>query len=55
MGGAGLRGDVITTTATCKEIYEQDGKAFYVFESNSVNQEDQGTVRATWTDIVRGA
>ena len=48
-------GDVIITTATCKEIYEQDGKAFYVFESNSVNQEDQGTVRATWTDIVRGA
>ena len=48
-------GDVITTTATCKEIYEQDGKAFYVFESVSVNQEDQETVRATWTDIVRGA
>ena len=48
-------GDVITTTATCKEIYEQDGKAFYVFESVSVNQEDQETVRATWTVIVRGA
>ena len=48
-------GDVITTTATCKEIYEQDGKAFYVFESVSVNQENQETVRATWTDIVRGA
>ena len=48
-------GDVITTSATCKEIYEQDGKAFYVFESVSVNQEDQQTVRATWTDIVRGA
>src|ERR687896_433841 len=47
-------GDVITTTATCKEIYEQDGKAFYVFESVSTNQEGEETVRGTWTDIVRG-
>src|SRR3954465_6893444 len=28
-------GDVITTTATCKEIYEQNGRGFYVFESVS--------------------
>jgi hypothetical protein len=45
---------VITTTATCKEIYEEDGRAFYVFESVSTNQEGEETVRATWTDIVRG-
>jgi acyl dehydratase len=47
-------GDVITTTATCKEIYEQDGRGFYVFESLSTNQEGSETVRGTWTDIVRG-
>ena len=43
-----------TTTATCKEIYEQDGRGFYVFESVSTNQEGEETVRGTWTDIVRG-
>jgi acyl dehydratase len=48
-------GDVITTTARCKEIYEQDGRGFYVFESVSTNQVGEETVRATWTDIVRGA
>jgi acyl dehydratase len=46
-------GDVVTTTATCKEIYEQDGRGFYVFESVSANQDGQQTVRGTWTDIVR--
>ena len=47
-------GDVITTTARCKEIYEQDGRGFYVFESVSTNQEGEKTVRGIWTDIVRG-
>jgi acyl dehydratase len=47
-------GDLITTTATCKEIYEQDGRGFYVFQSVSTNQEGSETVRGTWTDIVRG-
>jgi acyl dehydratase len=47
-------GDVITTTATCTQIYEQDGKGFYVFESVSTNQDGAETVKATWTDIVRG-
>ncbi len=47
-------GDVITTTARCKEIYEQDDRGFYVFESVSTNQVGEETVRATWTDIVRG-
>jgi acyl dehydratase len=46
-------GDLITTVATCKEIYEKDGRGFYVFESTSTNQEGQQTVRGTWTDIVR--
>ena len=47
-------GDRITTTAKCKEIYERDGKGFYVFETVSTNQDGAETVRATWTNIVRG-
>jgi acyl dehydratase len=47
-------GDVITTRATCKEIYEKDGKGFYVFETVSTNQDGAEVVRATWTNIVRG-
>lgn len=47
-------GDVISTTATLKEIYEKDGKGFYVFESISTNQDGAQTVKGTWTNIVRG-
>lgn len=47
-------GDVITTAVTCKSIDERDGKAFYVFESVSTNQDEERTVKATWTNIVRG-
>jgi acyl dehydratase len=47
-------GDQITTTATLKDVYEQGGKGFYVFESVSLNQEGQEVVRGTWTNIVRG-
>ena len=47
-------GDEITTTATVTEIYEQDGKGFYVFASVSTNQDGDEVVRGTWTDIVRG-
>jgi acyl dehydratase len=47
-------GDLISTTATCKEIYEKDGKGFYVFETISENQDGKRTVRGTWTNIVRG-
>ena len=47
-------GDLITTTATCKEIREEDGRGFYVFESVSTNQEGEETVRGVCTDIVRG-
>jgi acyl dehydratase len=47
-------GDEITTEAAVKEIYEKDGKGFYVFESTSRNQDGQQTVRALWTNIVRG-
>ena len=47
-------GDEITTSAGCLEIYEKDGKGFYVFESTSVNQDGDQVVRGVWTNIVRG-
>ena len=47
-------GDRITTGATLKDVYERDGKAFYIFESVSTNQDGQEVVRGTWTNIVRG-
>ena len=47
-------GDEITTRASVREIYEQDGRGFYVFESVSTNQDGDEVVRATWTNIVRG-
>jgi acyl dehydratase len=46
-------GDVIETTAELKDLYEKDGKEFYVFESVSRNQDGQEVVRGTWTNIVR--
>ncbi len=47
-------GDEITTTVTCKSIDERGGNGFYVFDSVSENQDGAETVRATWTNIVRG-
>jgi acyl dehydratase len=47
-------GDEITTTAKCLSIEERDGKGFYVFETNSMNQDGAQVVRGTWTLIVRG-
>jgi len=47
-------GDVISTTPTCLEIYEKDGRGYYVFGSTSVNQDGDEVVRGVWTNIVRG-
>ena len=47
-------GDVISTTASCAEIYERDGKGFYVFETVSTNQDGNRVVKGMWTNIVRG-
>ena len=47
-------GDVIKTTPKCLEIYERDGKGFYVFESVSENQDGDTVATGTWTNIVRG-
>lgn len=49
-----VAGDTITTRASCAQIYEQDGKGFYVFETVSTNQDGDEVVRAKWTNIVRG-
>jgi acyl dehydratase len=46
-------GDAIETTPELKDLYEKDGKEFYVFESVSRNQDGRETARATWTNIVR--
>jgi acyl dehydratase len=47
-------GDAITTVPRCTEIYEKDGKGFYVFETISTNQDGDQVVKGTWTNIVRG-
>ena len=46
-------GDTVTTTTTVADLYERAGMEFYVFESVSLNQDGQETVRGTWTNIVR--
>ena len=53
-GEPACSGDEITTSAKCLSIEEKDGKGFYVFETNSVNQDGAQVVRGTWTLIVRG-
>ncbi len=53
-GEAVCAGDEITTETKVVEIYEKDGKGFYVFESVSSNQDGDEVVRGTWTNIVRG-
>ena len=47
-------GDTITSQAKLSEVYEKEGKGFFVFESVSRNQDGQETMKATWTNIVRG-
>jgi acyl dehydratase len=49
-----VAGDTITTQASVKDMYDKDGREFYVFESVSKNQDGAEVVRGTWTNIVRG-
>jgi acyl dehydratase len=49
-----VAGDEITTTVTVKDISPRDGMAFYVFESDSTNQDGEQVCVGTWTNIVRG-
>jgi acyl dehydratase len=47
-------GDTITTETSVEDISERGGMGFYVFRSQSRNQDGQEVVRGTWTNIVRG-
>ena len=49
-----VAGDTITTEVVLKEAFDKNGMMFYVWESNSRNQDGQQTVKGTWTNIVRG-
>jgi acyl dehydratase len=49
-----VAGDEITTSVTVKDISVRDGMAFYVFESESTNQDGEQVCLGTWTNIVRG-
>jgi acyl dehydratase len=49
-----VAGDEITTTVSVKSIEERAGNGFFVFESQSVNQDRATVCTGTWTNIVRG-
>lgn len=49
-----VAGDEIATTATVREISERGGMGFYVFETESRNQDDAVVCTGIWTNIVRG-
>ena len=53
-GEPACSGDEITTTAKCVSIDEKLGNGFYVFATESVNQDGAMASRGTWTNIVRG-
>jgi len=40
--------------ASVKDVSENDGRGYYVFESISTNQRGEQVCRGTWTNIVRG-
>jgi acyl dehydratase len=50
-----IAGEEIATRASVKDIYEHDGRGFYVFQTVSVNQRGETVCTGTWTDIVRSA
>jgi acyl dehydratase len=47
-------GDTITTKARLADVSDKNGMKFYVFESESTNQDGKTTVKGKWTNIVRG-
>ncbi len=53
-GEPACSGDEITTSAKCLSIEEKLGNGFYVFETESVNQDGLFVALGTWTNIVRG-
>jgi acyl dehydratase len=49
-----VAGDEISTTTTVTDISERGGLGFYVFETDSRNQNDEAVCIGIWTNIVRG-
>ncbi|MGK2877111.1 MAG: MaoC family dehydratase [Solirubrobacterales bacterium] len=49
-----VAGDRITTSASVKSIEASGGKGFYVYTTESTNQDGELVVSADWTCIVRG-
>ncbi len=49
-----VAGDEITTVLSVTSISERAGLAFYMFESESVNQRGELVCTGVWTNIVRG-
>jgi acyl dehydratase len=49
-----VAGDTITTTVKMKDRFDKNGMKFYVWGSESTNQDGQNVVKGTWTNIVRG-
>jgi acyl dehydratase len=50
-----VAGDEITTTTTVTDISERGGLGFYVFGTESRNQNDETVCIGVWTNIVRGS
>ena len=50
-----IAGDEITTTTMVKDVSERGGMGFYVFETDSRNQDGETVCVGTWTNIVRTA
>jgi acyl dehydratase len=48
-----VAGDTITTDVKVKDIYDKNGMKFYVWESESRNQNGDTVVKGTWTNIER--
>lgn len=49
-----VAGDEITTHVTVESIDERAGMGFFVFRSESINQDGATVCVGTWTNIVRG-
>lgn len=50
-----IAGDEISTTVTVEDIRERGGLRFYVFKTESRNQDGAGVCTGLWTNIVRPA
>jgi acyl dehydratase len=49
-----VAGDTITTDVRVGDTYEKNGMNFYVWTSESTNQDGDTVVKGTWTNIERG-